>query len=166
MLTMKGFEVFLPLYDSVRRWRDRKKVLALPLFPCYVFVRGDQYRRLQIVSTPGVHMVLHRGEQIALVPDPEIEAIQRAVEGRFAIEPFPFLQCGDRVRVKRGSLAGVQGILVRKKGSHRLVLSVDMLAQSVAVEIDGIDVEPLHSSSTEPAGIMDIGSRVPNLSNA
>ena len=166
MLTVKGFEVFLPLYGSVRRWKDRKRVLALPLFPCYVFVRGDQHRTLQIVTTPGVHMVLHRGEQIAVVPEMEINAIRRAVEGRFAVEPHPFLQCGDRVRVKRGSLAGVEGILVRKKGLDRLVLSVDMLAQAVAVEIDGMDVEPLPSRSSESGAIAGIGSSVANLASA
>ena len=158
ILTAKGFEVFLPLYDSVRRWKDRKKVLSLPLFPCYVFVRGDLHRRLHVVTTPGVHMVLRRGEQVAIIPDLEIEAIQRAVNGRLAVEPHPFLQCGDRVRVKRGSLEGVQGILVRKKGLHRLVLSVDMLAQSVAVEIDVIDVEPLAPGVSAAAGIQGAGS--------
>ncbi len=142
-LVAKGFDVFLPLYSSVRRWKDRKKVLALPLFPCYVFVRGDVQRKLMVMATPGVHMVLHRGEEIEVIPDSEIEAIQRALDGRYAVEPHPFLKCGDTVRVKRGSLEGVKGILIRKKGSHRLVLSVNMLAQSVAVEIDGSDVEPL-----------------------
>ena len=63
MLAMKGFEVFLPLFESLRRWRDRKKLLSLPLFPCYVFVRGGFHRKLQVVSTPGVHMILYRGEQ-------------------------------------------------------------------------------------------------------
>jgi transcription antitermination factor NusG len=143
VLSMKGFEVFLPLYESVRRWKDRKKVLALPLFPCYVFVRGGLDRRLHIVSTPGVHMVLRRGEQVAIIPDEEIDAIQRTLTGRLGVEPHPFLQCGEKVRVKRGSLAGVEGILLRKKNRYRLVLSVSMLAQSVAVEIDAMDVEPV-----------------------
>ena len=165
-LAVKGFEVFLPLYESVRRWKDRKKVLALPLFPCYVFVRGDVRRKLQVVATSGVHMVLHRGEQIAVIPDLEIEAIRRAVEGKFAIEPHPFLQCGDRVRVKCGFLEGVQGILLRKKGLHRLVLSVDMLVRSVAVEIDGMDVEPLPASTFVPPPILSIGVDRPDLANA
>ncbi|HEX3985487.1 MAG TPA: UpxY family transcription antiterminator [Acidobacteriaceae bacterium] len=143
MLTAKGFEVFLPVYDSIRRWKDRRKILSLPLFPCYVFVRGQPDRRLQVVSTPGVHMLLTRGEQIAMVPEDEIGAIRRAVEGSFRVEPHPFLKVGERVRVTRGSLAGVEGILVRKKNLYRLVLSVDMLAQSVGVEVDASDVEPI-----------------------
>jgi transcription antitermination factor NusG len=143
MLSAKGFEVFLPLYESVRRWKDRKKLLSLPLFPCYVFVRGGLNRHLQIVTTPGVHMVLYRGEDIAIIPEEEISAIRLAVDGMGGIEPHPFLKCGERVRVTRGTLEGVEGVLVRKKNRYRLVLSVDMLAQSVAVEIDASEVEPV-----------------------
>lgn len=142
-LAGKGMEVFLPLYESLRRWKDRQKMLSLPLFPCYVFVRGVPERRLPVVSTPGVHMILSHGERIATVPDQEIEAIRRTVEGDFRVEPHPFLRCGERVRVTRGSLQGVEGILVRKKNLCRLVLSVEMLTQSVGVEIDACDVEPV-----------------------
>jgi len=143
MLTAKGFEVFLPLYDSMRRWKDRKKLLSLPLFPCYVFVRGGLHRRLQVVTTPGVHMILSSGERVAMIPEDEIAAVRRTVSGSFRVEPHPFLKCGERVRILRGSLEGIEGILVRKKNLLRLILSVDMLAQSVAVEIDGADVEPV-----------------------
>ncbi len=141
-LTAKGFETFLPLYESTRRWKDRRMVLSLPLFPCYVFVRGGFERKLQVVTTPGIHMILYRGETVAVIPDQEIEAIQRVVEGPCAVEPHPFLKCGTRVRVIRGSLEGVEGILTRKKNLFRLVISVDMLAQSVAVEVNAGDVEP------------------------
>jgi transcription antitermination factor NusG len=143
MLSAKGFEVFLPVYESVRRWKDRKKLLTLPLFPCYVFVQGGLDRRLQVVTTPGIHTILFHGERVAIVPEAEIQAIRRAVEGPFRVEPHPFMKCGERVRVTRGSLEGVEGILVRKKNLYRLVLSVDMMAQSVAVEIDATDVEPV-----------------------
>jgi transcription antitermination factor NusG len=142
MLHAKGFEVFLPLYESTRRWKDRRKTLSLPLFPCYVFVRGGMNRKLQVVSTPGVHLILYRGEQIATIPEEEIQAIRRTVEGSFRVEPHPFLKCGERVRVVRGALEGVEGVLIRKKNLYRLVLSVEMLAQSVAVEIEASDVVP------------------------
>ena len=142
MLESKGFEVYLPLYESTRRWKDRNKLLSLPLFPCYVFVRGGHERRLQVLTTPGVHMILYVGDRLAVIPEPEIEAIRLAIHGRFRVEPHPFLRCGERVRVTRGSLEGVEGILVRKKSLYRLILSVEMLAQSVAVEIDALDVEP------------------------
>src|SRR5665213_20665 len=143
MLSAKGFEVFLPLYESTRRWKDRSKMITMPLFPCYVFIRGGLDRRLQVVTTPGVHMILLRGECVAVIPEAEIQAIRRAVEGPFRIEPHPFLKCGERVRVTRGPLEGVEGILVRKKNLYRLVLSVDMMAKSVAMEIDATDVEPV-----------------------
>jgi transcription antitermination factor NusG len=155
MLSSKGFEVFLPLHDSMRRWKDRQKLLSLPLFPCYVFVRGNPSRRLQVVTTPGVHMILSRGEQVAAVPEDEILAIRRAVEGSWRVEPHPFLRCGERVRVTRGSLEGVEGILVRKKNLYRLVLSVDMLAQSVGVEVAASDVEPVGVAS--PKGLIPVG---------
>jgi transcription antitermination factor NusG len=146
MLTAKGFEVFLPLYESTRRWKDRTKLLSLPLFPCYVFVRGGLDRKLQVVTTPGIHMILYRGDRVATIPQPEIEGIQRAVAGSCRIEPHPFLKCGMRVRVVRGALEGVEGILTRKKNMYRLVLSVDMLAQAVAVEVHAADVEPCGNS--------------------
>jgi transcription antitermination factor NusG len=151
MLTAKGFDVFLPLYESTRRWKDRKKVLTLPLFPCYVFVRGGQERKLQVVTTPGIHMILHRGDRIATIPEQEIEAIQRAVDGSYEVEPHPYLKCGMQVRVIRGALEGVQGILLRKRNLCRLILSVDMLAQSVAVEVNASDVEPCPIVSATPA---------------
>ena len=151
MLSNKGFDVFLPLYDSMRRWKDRNKLLSLPLFPGYVFVRGGLSRKLQVVTTPGVHMILYRGEQVAIIPDPELQAIRSAVDGHYRVEPHPFLKCGDRVRVMRGSLDGVEGILTRKKNYVRLVLSVEMLAQSVAVEVNAADVEPLSPPRFAPA---------------
>lgn len=147
VLSSKGFEVFLPLYDSVRRWKDRNKTLSLPLFPCYVFVRGGLNRRLQVVTTPGIHTILYSGERIAFIPNNEIDSIRRAVDSPLLVEPHPFLRCGEKVRVTRGSLEGVVGVLVRKKSLFRLVLSVEMLAQSVSVEIDASDVEPEKGSA-------------------
>jgi transcription antitermination factor NusG len=159
MLTAKGFEAFLPLYDSMRRWKDRKKMISMPLFPCYVFVRGPLERKLAMITTPGVHMILYRGENVALIPGEEMQAIQKAVDGPFSVEPHPYLKCGERVRVKRGSLEGVEGVLVRKKNLYRLVLSVNMVAQSVAVEIDAADVESVVNESQtlhrRPASIQE-----------
>lgn len=149
MLTARGVEVFLPVYDSMRRWRDRRVLLSLPLFPCYLFVRGRRQHRTAIVTTPGVHVILSNREQPSIVPDAEIEAIRRTIDGPFRVEPHPFLHCGERVRVKWGSLEGLTGILVRKKNLCRLVLSVEMLSQSVCVEIDANDVEP-DSAARQP----------------
>ncbi len=150
ILASKGFEVFLPVYESIRRWKDRNKTLSLPLFPCYVFVRGGLSRRSMVVTTPGVHTILYNGERIAVIPNEEIDSIRRAVDGPFRVEPHPFLRCGERVRVTRGSLEGVEGVLLRKKSLYRLILSVDMLAQSVAVEIDAADVESATAAGRAP----------------
>lgn len=156
ILSAKGFEVFLPLYDSTRQWKDRKMQLSMPLFPCYLFVRGDDKRRLHIVTTPGVHMILCNGEAAVIVPEAEIQTIRKIVEGPFLVEPHPFLKCGERVRVKRGALEGVEGILVRKKNQCRLVLSVEMLEQSVGVEIDAASVEPLDHGKPAPLATLRI----------
>jgi transcription antitermination factor NusG len=168
MLSTKGFEVFLPVYDSVRIWKDRKKTLSLPLFPCYMFVRGGLDRKLQIVTTPGVHMILYHGEHVARIQESEIESIRRVVSGPFRAEPHPFLKCGERVRVIRGALEGVEGILTRKKNLFRLVLSVSMVAQAVAVEVNASDVEPLkeRQSSTDVSVTAVPSAKVVDISQA
>lgn len=145
-LAAYGLEAFLPLYKSLRQWKDRRKVLLLPLFPCYVFIRGGLERRFQVLSIPGVHMALSRGEQIAVIAEAEIEAIRSSLQTGRNVEPHPFLNCGERVRVKSGPLQGIEGILTRKKSVYRLVLSVEMLAKSVAVEVDVSNVEPVSAS--------------------
>jgi transcription antitermination factor NusG len=141
LLTKKGFEVFLPLYQATHRWKDRTKALSLPLFPSYVFVRGGLDRQLQIITTPGVYMILAVAGRAAVIPEEEISAVQRMVASALPVEPYPFLKCGDRVRVTSGALEGIEGILVRKKNSVRLVLSVELLMKSVAVEVDAWTVE-------------------------
>lgn len=114
ILTSKGFHTFLPLYQTAHRWKDRTKVLSLPLFPCYVFLSGGLERRLDIITTPGVHALVSTAGEPATVPSAEIEAIRRATQSGAQVEPHPFLKCGERVRVKRGPLAGIQGILIRR----------------------------------------------------
>jgi transcription antitermination factor NusG len=166
MLSVKGFQVFLPLYRSMRRWHDRKKMLALPLFPCYVFVRGVIRRRLQIVTTPGVHMIVCVGDQVATIPEHEIESLRKTIDGDYCVEPHPFLKCGERVRVKQGALEGVEGVLVRKKNLCRLVLSVNMLAQSVGVEIDASEVEPVAAMRNPSRVSICSSARVEKYRNA
>ena len=145
MLAAKGVEVFLPTYETVHRWKDRKKTLILPLFPCYLFVRERNDGRLLTMTTPGIHMLLTKGAGLAVVPHEEIEAIQRALMDPARVEPYPFLKCGEQVRVVHGPLKGIDGILVRKRNCYRLILSVQMLAQSAAVEVDASDVVPTPS---------------------
>lgn len=142
-LAANGVEVFLPLYNVVRQWKDRTKHLSLPLFPCYVFLRRGSEPRVKVLSTPGVHFFVEVAGRPAGISESEIESIRKAVESDLAVEPHPFLRFGDRVRVRTGALAGVEGILVRRKSSYRLVLSADLLEKSVSVEVDAFCVEPI-----------------------
>jgi len=141
VLSAKGLQVFLPLYNSTRRWKDRSVELSLPLFPCYMFLRGLEERRLQVVTTPGIVSILSVNGEPAVIPESEIEAVRKAIEWGNRVEPHPFLRTGDRVRVIAGPLQGVEGILVRKKNLYRLVLSVELLERSAAVEVDVASVE-------------------------
>ena len=145
-LSCKGFEIFLPLYAAARNWKDRVKLVSLPLFPCYVFLRGDLGRRLDIITTPGIHVLVSNGGQPAAIPAAELDNIRQAVVSGTRIQPHPFLKCGDWVRVKCGPLAGMQGILVRKKNVYRLVLSIEMLGKAAAVEVDAVLVERLNEN--------------------
>jgi transcription antitermination factor NusG len=144
ILTVKGFETFLPLCQVPRRWQDRVKLLSLPLFPCYVFLKGGLERRLDIVTIPGIHAFVLSAGRPASVSAVEIDAIRRGLESGAYVEPHPFLKTGEWVRVKSGPLEGIQGILVRKKTLYRLVLSVEMLGKAAAVEVDVAQVERLN----------------------
>jgi transcription antitermination factor NusG len=153
ILTSKGFEILLPLYSTARRWQDRTKLISSPLFPCYVFLKGGLERRLDLMKTPGVHTLVSSAGQPAPVPTGEIEAIQRVVESGASAYPYPFFKCGDLMRVKCGPLAGLEGILVRKKNFYRLVLSVQMLGKAAAVEIDSSFLERVKGRADVRGGI-------------
>lgn len=141
LLSRKGFETFLPLYSALRSWRDRNKIISLPLYPNYVFLHGGLDRRLAILGTPGVIGLVEFAGRASPIPKAEIEVIRRVIDSRMNVDPHPFLKCGDWVRVKSGPLEGIEGILVRKKSVHRLVLSVDLLQKSVSVEVGTAVVE-------------------------
>jgi transcription antitermination factor NusG len=145
-LAGKGFEVYLPQYRAIHQWKDRQRELLLPLFPNYVFVHGGLDRMLNVVTTPGVHTVVSWGGRPAEIPAEEIETLRRVVEGPLKVEPYPFLKSGDWVSVKSGPLAGIEGILVRKARGHRLVLTVELLSKSAAVEIDASLVDRVRPS--------------------
>jgi transcription antitermination factor NusG len=140
-LAGKGLEVFLPLYTAVHRWKDRDKKLQLPLFPCYVFLRNPTARWQSVLTTPGIHSVVGFAGHPAMIPISEIDAVRRVVGSPLKAEPHPFLKCGDRVRLRAGPLDGLEGTLVYKKNILKLLVSVEMLHRSVAVEIDATMVE-------------------------
>jgi transcription antitermination factor NusG len=140
-LASKGIEVFLPQYTAVRQWSDRIKKLSLPLFPCYLFLRAGSDHGHSARSTPGVLGLVGFAGVPAVISHTEIEAIRRTIARGAEIEPYPFLKFGDWVRVKSGPLEGIEGILVRNKSHYRLVLSVELVQKSAAVEVDAWMVE-------------------------
>jgi len=138
----RSFQCFLPLYRSVRRWKDRRKELNLALFPGYVFVRMALEDRLRVLQLPGVVRLVSFNGKPAVLPDAEIEALQARLSGDVRVEPHPYLRTGRRVRVRSGAMQGLEGIIVRRKERCRVVFSIDLIMRSVAVEVDEADVEP------------------------
>jgi transcription antitermination factor NusG len=134
---------FLPVYRSVRRWKDRRKELDMTLFPGYVFVNLDLKNRLAFLRAPGVlQFVVFQGGAAA-VPDSEMRALQAGMSASLRAMPHPYLCQGCMVRVKRGPLVGMEGRLIRRKDRFRLVLSIDLIMRSVMFEVDEADVAPL-----------------------
>lgn len=140
-LSNKSFDVYLPAYRAVHRWQDRDKQLSLPLFPCYVFLRGGLDRQLQILTTPGLLHIVSWGGRPAVIPPVQIEAVKQILGSGLPVKSHPYMRCGDRVRVKSGPLMGLEGILERTKGQARLVLSMEMLGRAAAVEIESWNLE-------------------------
>lgn len=152
LLQNKGLETFLPTYSTKRKWSDRVKVVDSPLFPGYVFCRFDVHNRLPVLITPGVLSVVGRGKTPISVDDREILSIQAAVGAGIQMEPWPYVEIGERVRIKDDVFDGMEGILTSLKGSDRVVISVTLLRRSVALEIDRSRITPLGSSRNLPAG--------------
>jgi transcription antitermination factor NusG len=143
-LEQRSIEHLLPLYESVRRWKDRRVRLQMPLFPGYVFVRLALRDRLRLLQIPGVVQLVSFNEHPAPLPDDDIRAIKNCLgEGR-QLKPLSYLQVGRRARVKTGPLQGLEGIILRSKNKTRFVLSFDLIMRSVAVEIDETDLVPVN----------------------
>jgi transcription antitermination factor NusG len=141
-LRQKGLESFLPMYWTTRRWSDRVKRLQLPLFPGYVFCRFDFARRLPVLQTPGVRSVVSFGSEVVPIPDTDLERIQQMIDTGFPVEPLPYLQAGQRVRVNQGPLAGLEGTLSEVRNRWRVVVGLDLLQRSVAVQLDRSHITP------------------------
>src|SRR6266404_3804163 len=136
----KGLDEFSPLYRIRKRWSDRWKEVERCLFPGYVFCRFSYEDRLHVLGTPGVLSIVGFGKTPAPVPEIEIAAVQAMVKSGRRIEPWPNLRVGERVRIEEDCLQGVSGVLVREKECCRVVVNVELLQRSVAVEIDREDV--------------------------
>ena len=147
----RHIETFLPLYRSVHRWKDRKKEVELALFPSYVFARIVSSHKVRVLQVPGVVNIVSFNGELAELPEQEINALRNGLDNQLYAEPCPYLRVGKRVRVIRGPMAGAEGILSRKKDRYRVVISVDVLMRSVAVEVDATDLELIDSSRSQSA---------------
>ena len=143
-LQKKHIESFLPLRKIERRWSDRKKTIEEPLFKGYLFVHTPWNRRFEILNTVGVvNFVGPRAADPLEVPEKELFSIRRFIEENIQVDPFPYLKEGQKVYVRSGAFKGAEGFIVRKGRHCRLVISLDLLMQSVSVEIDEACVEPI-----------------------
>jgi len=136
----RSVEHFLPQYESVRRWKDRRVRLQLPLFPGYLFVHLAEQERLRVLQVPGVVRLVGFHGAPTPMPEEDLERIQQFLGQGWRAEPHPYLQTGRRARVVRGPLAGMEGIVLRRKNRSRLVLSFDLIHRSMAIETDEADL--------------------------
>jgi transcription elongation factor/antiterminator RfaH len=144
-LEERGIHSFVPTLREAHKWSDRTKVVEVPLFSCYVFVNmvASAERRLEVLKTAGVFQFVRVNGQPAPIPDAQIESIQTVLANKLPISACGFIQIGQKVRIRGGSLDGVEGILTASKGGHKLVITVDLLQQSVEVTVEGYTVEAI-----------------------
>jgi transcription termination/antitermination protein NusG len=143
ILQNKSYETFLPTYTECHCYSDRIRKVRAPLFPGYLFCRFDSRRRLDLLTTPSVLQIVSFGDGPAPVDSSEIEALRFVVKAGGDVHPWPGLAVGDRVIVEYGAFAGVEGKLVKTKGSDHLILSLSLLQRSASVEIDRTWVRPV-----------------------
>ena len=140
-LRKKGIETFLPLRTITRHWSDRVKQIEEPIFKGYLFVQIPLRKRLEVLQTHGSVRLIGFNDRPAPVSEKELNAVRRFVQEEISVDPFPYLATGNRVYIRSGPLRGVEGFIVRKDRHTRLVISLDLLFQSVSVEVDEAVVE-------------------------
>ena len=140
----RGVTTFLPLVTEVHRWSDRKKSVQLPLFRCYVFAKfiPNRVERLRVLRVDGVFGLVGACGEGSPIPDAEIDAVRNLVETQLPWSSHPFLKIGQRVRIRSGALDGMEGILVSRNGDRTLIISVEAIQRSLAVRVEGYEVEP------------------------
>jgi transcription antitermination factor NusG len=144
-LEIREVESFLPTYESIRLWKNRqRKTIVLPLFPTYLFVRISSPERIKVLQSPGVLAIVGQSREPSPIPDGEIEFL-RSDLCRHSIEPFHELVVGERVRIRSGVMSGVEGTLVRKGDSMRFVLTLDLINQHAAIQVDADSLEPVQA---------------------
>ncbi|HZQ66963.1 MAG TPA: UpxY family transcription antiterminator [Terriglobales bacterium] len=144
-LQERGMETFLPTVTEVHQWRDRRKRVEMPLFSCYVFVKLEltNEQRYRVCNIEGVFgFVGVRGDAIA-IPEEQIDAVRTLMTQQLSWSSHPFLKIGQRVRIRGGALDGVEGVLQGRNGDRTLVISIDAIQRSLAVRVEGYDVQPI-----------------------
>ena len=148
-LELQSITVFLPLMGSIRQWSDRRTKVEMPLFPGYAFVRVGYLSpdRLRVLRTTGVVGFVGQNPAGTWIPDEQIESIRTILERGIPVKEHPFLNVGQRVRVRTGSLSGVEGILVAVKGARTLVISVEPIQRSLCISLDDYQIEAVETQS-------------------
>jgi transcription antitermination factor NusG len=142
-LQQRGMKAFLPAAREVRRWSDRRQVIETPLFPCYVFVHTDLAvaPRMAVLQTAGVFRFVGFSHGPVPIPDAEIEGVQAVLAKHLPVSLCGFIKVGDKVRIRGGALDGVEGVLTGRNGERRLIISIELIQQSMAVIVEGYDIE-------------------------
>lgn len=159
-LQMKEVESFLPLYSAVHHWRTGPARVELPLFPNYLFVHITNSERRRVLELTGVRGIVGSRSTPVPLPDSEIACLRQSLEAGW-IEPHPYLRVGMQVRIVRGPLAGIEGLLVRQKSVMKVVLSIDLIGKSIAVEVSRAELEPV-----PPHKLRDAFAAPPEETNA
>ncbi len=139
-------EHFLPLYETTHRWRNGRHKVQLPLFPGYLFVQLLPTERIKVLHTPGVAYIVGSHGVPAPLPSQEIEKLRNALRAGVVAQPFPYLKTGIRVEIRNGPLQGLTGVIQRRHGQFRVIISVDLIMQSMVVDVDASDVNPIGSA--------------------
>jgi len=152
LLENAGFECFLPISKSTRKWSDRMKDIEVPLFPGYLFCRMNPNDRLPVLTTPGVIQIAGIGKMPIPVEEHEIAAVRQIEKSGLSAMPWPYLRVGNTARIEEGPLRGVSGIVVKIKSALKLVLSIELLQRSIAVEIDRNWISPSNTTELRAGG--------------
>jgi transcription antitermination factor NusG len=142
-LQQRGMKAFLPTAREVRRWSDRRQVIEAPLFPCYVFVHTDLVfaPRMAVLQTAGVFRFVGFNHGPVPIPDAQIEAVQAVLAKHLPVSSCGFINVGEKVRIRGGALDGLEGVLAGRNGERRLIISIELIQQSMAVIVEGYDIE-------------------------
>jgi transcription antitermination factor NusG len=146
-LTSLGITTFCPFVSEMHHWSDRRKLVDVPLFPGYLFVQvqNSAEAQLRVLKTSGVVQFVGNRQGAVPIPDEEISSVRSVLEQKISCSPYPFLQLGQRVRIRGGSLDGVEGILIGRNSASKLIISIELIQRSLAVAVYNFDVEPIAS---------------------